>query len=646
MEAADYFGPHGALSRAIKGFEHRPSQIEMTRAVEHVLTGNGVLFVEAGTGTGKTFAYLLPAILSGRRVVVSTGTRALQDQIVKVDMLMLLEQTGLEANVVSLKGLSNYVCKRRFEEMLGSADGVRHDESSEISELIRWVASTDTGERSDFHALQESSPTWGRVSSSTDTRVGPKCAHYESCFVTNARRRAEDADIIVVNHHLFFADLAIRGPHPGSILPDYDAVIFDEAHRIEDVATQFFGSSVSTTGVERLVKELQQVLKTSSMKDATTILLEVLHQASVFFGEISKGRRGSRAAFSWDSLDQKAKKSFYDFDNQLDRLGAALAQTELSSEILSQYARRVMSMRQSLGLLEDATKNGHVGWLQSEGRRVSVGTSPVDVSPIMRERVFEAIPSVVLTSATLTSDGKFDFIKARLGANFELEERLLDSPFDYPNQVALYVPSHLPDPRNTEYAEMAANEILSLIEITGGGAFVLCTSVRMMEELARVCRPRLKQPSMVQGDAPKHVLLERFKQLGDAVLFATSSFWEGVDVQGDALRLVIIDKLPFEVPSDPLVQARCKRLEEAKESAFMKYLVPSAALSLKQAFGRLIRSKRDRGIVAVLDQRLAKKGYGKVLLRSLPPGKRCNSIDEVREFWADGKSFANNLPDL
>ena len=634
MEAADYLGPHGTLSRTIDGFEHRLSQIEMTRAVEHLLRRDGVLFIEAGTGTGKTWAYLLPAILSGRRVVVSTGTRALQDQIVKKDVPTLLKQTGLDAEIVSLKGLSNYVCRRRYEELPRELGNLNESFDEELQALRMWVGQTDTGERSDFHRLTEASRLWSKVSSSADTRVGPKCVHNEDCFVTQARRKAEQADIVVVNHHLFFADLAIRGPHPGSILPDYDAVIFDEAHKIEDVVTQFFGSSVSTTGVERLVKDLERALQNSSETDKDDMLKSVLRQASDFFSAMGKDHGGNRVNFSWDALQKPARQSFYDFDNALDRVSAFLVRADLSTEIRSQFSRRVGGVRHSLGLLEGADQSGDVAWVERLGRRVSIGTSPVDVSAIMRERVFEAIPSVVLTSATLANDGKFDFIKNRLGVDFEIDERALDSPFDYATQAALYVPCHLPDPRDEAYMDIAAEEILELVQLTGGGAFVLCTSFRGMEALASRCRPRLKAPASMQGEAPKHVLLDRFKDQGDAVLFATSSFWEGVDVQGDALRLVIIDKLPFEVPTDPLVQARCKRMEEEGKSAFMKYLVPSAGLSLKQAFGRLIRSKRDRGVVAVLDKRLVKKGYGKVLLRSLPEAKRCDTIDEVRAFWS------------
>lgn len=598
----------------------------MARGVQEVLKHDGVLLIEAGTGTGKTWAYLIPAVLSDRRVLVSTGTRALQDQIIHKDVPALERHLGLEVDAVCVKGLGNYLCRRRFEELQRSVDAIQPRFARSLPILRSWVETTEFGDRADLALIAEEDPIWPRVVSGSDTRVGARCHYYDDCFVTKVRRRAEQAQLLVVNHHLFFADLALRDTGFASVLPDYDAVIFDEAHQIEDTATTFFGSRLSTAMLERLVRDAGVAFDVERRRDAREgrLLDAVLQQSSNFFSALPASNNAGRSSLPRDAIPEEA---LFALDNVLAELAAVCRNTRPPRENLLQIARRAERLRDALGALDAP---GHVSWTLGGGRGPSVGSSPIDIGPVLRERLHEQVPCLVLTSATLTTGGDFKFVKRRLGIDTEVSEDIVESPFRYEDQAALYAPKHLPDPRASDFPDEAAKEILELIRVVEGGAFVLCTSRRMMRSLARRVGEELEYEWFVQGDAPKQTLLDRFRDSGNAVLFATASFWEGVDVPGSALRLVVIDKLPFDVPSDPVVAARCRRLDEAGESSFMRYLVPAAALSLKQGFGRLIRTTRDRGVVAILDSRIRRKGYGKVFIRSLPPARICDTLDEVR----------------
>ncbi len=624
MDAGHLLGPTGPLASGVTGYEHRPGQIRMARAVQEVLSHDGVLLIEAGTGTGKTWAYLIPATLSERRVLISTGTRALQDQIMEKDLPALRRHLGTEIEAACVKGLANYVCLRRYNEFLQSSDAAEPRFAGSLPVLRAWVETTETGDRATLSSVAEEDPLWAKVVSGSDTRIGARCDYYDDCFVTAVRRRAEEAKLIVVNHHLFFADLALRDTGHAAVLPDYDAVIFDEAHQIEDTATLFFGSRLSVAMVERLVRDARGVLVGRGEVDRESRLLDaIVARTSSFFTALPRDGEGGR-----EPLSDIPEKDLFALDNALAELSAVCRNARPVRETVLQIARRADRMRDALGSLE---ASGHVSWTLGSGRSRSVGSSPIDVAPLLRERLHTRVPCMVFTSATLTTGGNFQFLRQRLGIETEVSEEVVESPFCYERQSALYAPSHLPDPRSPEYVEAATREILELIRLSNGGAFVLCTSIRMMRLFAKRVGDQLDHQWFVQGDAPKQTLLDRFRDLGDAVLFATASFWEGVDVPGSALRLVIIDKLPFEVPSDPIVAARCERLDVAGESSFMRYLVPAAALSLKQGFGRLIRTARDQGVVAILDSRVRRRGYGKVFLRSLPPARVCETIDEVNQ---------------
>jgi ATP-dependent DNA helicase DinG len=609
----------------------------MALAIEQALAHEGTLLVEAGTGTGKTLAYLLPAIESGKKVVVSTGTKTLQDQIMRHDLPLLEAQLGRRVAAACMKGLSNYLCLRRYEEFRRSAAAVSGGAARHLPMLEAWRETTQSGDHEELAEHLESAELWAEVHSGSDTRIGAKCQYYEPCFVTRMRRRAESAELIVVNHHLFFADLALRSPTGhGGVLPDHDAVIFDEAHLIEDIATEFFGVSVSTTKLEVFVRDATRcfaALGLSSRVDRS--LTAVGLAAARMFQEVPRPRLGDggRTPLLPEHVVSRLQQPLFALDTALEVVSSVARAEAARGEAVVQIARRAELLRNQLAFVAETGPGKHVAWSLVRGRSLSLGCSPIEVGPMLREQLFMRGGALVLTSATLSTAGSYDYVKTRLGIDFEVDELNLPTPFDYERQAALYLPIGLGDPREDGFLERACEQITELVAITGGGAFVLCTSLRAMHELAERCRVSIPNRSFVQGEASNAALLEGFRKNGDAVLFATASFWQGVDVPGSALRLVIIDKLPFDVPADPLIQARCQSLKRRGIEPFMTYLVPSAALVLKQGFGRLIRTQRDRGIVALLDERVSSKGYGKVFLRSLPDARRCRSLAEVRGFW-------------
>jgi ATP-dependent DNA helicase DinG len=647
LRARTVLGPGSSLSRALPGWELRDGQLAMAEAVEHALEHEHHLFVEAGTGTGKTLAYLVPAILSGRKVVISTATRALQEQIFVNDLPLVaraLGAHGVEFRASLMKGLANYVCLRRFGEARASGE---HGSDLAFARIVRWLEKTETGDRAELADLPEEAPAWREVASSSETRIGTGCEHFERCFVTRMRREAEEAQIVVVNHHLFLADLALRtGPRGAhaSVLPAYDAVVFDEAHQIEDVATDFFGVRISSARVDALARDAERSLAAVNALEAlksgpVRATLEGIHDAArTFFALLAQGATSRDARRVLTDVPAAVRSSHANLDLHLEALEAvASARREESLQII---ARRTDELRGDLrGVLSGATatEDGElsdvVRWIDVRPRSVSLGASPVDVGPMLRARLFDRVPTVVCTSATLATSNSFHFAKARLGGPPNANELVVPSPFDFASRAALYVAGDLPDPADPAFDEAAADRIADLVTMTGGGAFVLCTSTRAMKSLHGRLRGRFDVPLLIQGERPKHFLLSRFRASGHAVLVATMSFWEGVDVPGWALRMVILDKIPFAPPNDPVLAARCARIDRDGGSGFAQYSVPSAAMTLKQGFGRLIRSQRDAGVVAILDRRVVQRGYGRMLLAALPPARRVRDLDELRAFW-------------
>ena len=643
IRACDVLGPQSPLASAHPNWELREGQLAMAEAVEHALDHEHHLFVEAGTGTGKTLAYLVPAILSGRKVVVSTATRALQEQIYVSDLPLVasaLEAHGVRFRAALMKGLANYVCLRRLDEARLSG---AHAHDRDFARVLAWLRETTTGDRAELADLPEDAAAWREVASSSETRIGAGCDHFEECFVTRMRRDAEEAQIVVVNHHLFLADLALRsGPRGAhaSVLPPYDAVVFDEAHQIEDVATDFLGVRVSSARFDALARDAERTLATlgelaGAAGGAMRTVLEGVRTASrAVFVALSAGALPGDARRVLSEVPDEVHAAHEALDVRLEALEALTrARREESAQAL---ARRTADLRDDLrGVLAPAEGDGAdlVRWVDVRARAVSIGASPVDVGPALRARLFDRVPTVICTSATLATGDSFHFSRARLGAPPDTEELVVPSPFDFAARAALYVADDLPDPAAAEFDQRAADRIAELVGITGGGAFVLCTSTRAMRSLHAALRTRVDHPLLLQGERPKHVLLSRFRSSGSSVLVATMSFWEGVDVPGWALRLVILDKIPFAPPNEPILAARCARIDREGGSGFAQYSVPSAAMTLKQGFGRLIRTQRDAGIVAILDRRITRRGYGRMLLASLPPAKRVKSLAQLGEFW-------------
>ncbi|MCC6213469.1 MAG: ATP-dependent DNA helicase [Polyangiaceae bacterium] len=659
----------------------------MALAVERALRVEHVLLCEAGTGTGKTFAYLVPALLSGKKVIVSTATRALQDQIYQRDLPALVRALGVDAPVALMKGLGNYVCRRRLGEAVHHASSLDPARAQALGVVQRFTETSESGDVSELSALPEDHPVWADVSSSSETRVGAECGHFDECFVTKMKRDAERARLVVVNHHLFFADLAVRGDgHPGKVLPDHDAVIFDEAHQLEDVATHFFGVRVSRARVEQVLRDARRALERAGLGELLLAAFEgqgrslpLLERATDrFFAAVSGRARRDEGRVAVEAEAWTDLRAYHEeLDDALRAFGAFARdvagrfdagegpvrgkRAAAVAEALAVAGRRAESMAADLTLI-GRTGGGRVSWVEVGARNVAVGASPVDVSGILRDGVFDSTPAVVLTSATLGTtaapaaladaapapepagagaDGPgerstFAFLRGRLGlegACAAIEELALPSPFDFAASALLYVPSDLPDPRDPGFIAAAAARIHELVRCSGGGAFVLTTSRRSMRALHERLAGLLATPPLLQGTAPKATLVARFREAGDAVLVATSSFWEGVDVPGRALRLVVLEKIPFAVPTDPVFAARSREIEARGESPFSRLAVPQAAIALRQGFGRLIRGERDRGVVALLDGRALAKGYGRRLLAALPPAPRTDRLAVVQEFF-------------
>jgi ATP-dependent DNA helicase DinG len=659
LRARDVLDAGSPLARSLPNYQERAAQLAMADAVEAALLEEQPLFVEAGTGTGKTLAYLVPALLSGKKVVVSTATRALQEQIFVKDLPVVeaaLAVHGVSFRATMMKGLTNYLCRRRFSELGSGKDpdlGFGWGDPL-AAEIAAWERKTTRGDRAELSVLPEDASAWLDVQSSSETRIGASCPFFDACFVTTMRREAEAAQLIVVNHHLFFADLALRTGSRGeyaSAIPSYDSVIFDEAHQVEDIATDFFGVRFSVARIEALARDADRALGQDGSRASPSEMAVVLARSLLQRLSTTQGPDARRLLTRKDWTPQ-IKEAAAKLDAALLSLAARAEAQSNGRESALHIARRAREVRTDLahiveGLrdVDDAEEGGggsRVSWVQSGARTVSIGASPVDLGEVLRGALFDRVPVIICTSATLATGTSgapsCHFVKARLGAAPRTKELVLASPFDFASRAALYLPEDLPEPGDPSFESVAAARVAELISVTGGGAFVLCTSNRAMRRIHASLQERLSCPPLLQGDAPKHALLERFKRDGNAVLVATMSFWEGVDVPGRALRLVILDKIPFAAPTDPVVMARCAAIERNGGNSFAEYSVPSAAITLKQGMGRLLRSETDVGVIAVLDRRLTTRGYGKRLLSGLPPARRLTSLDDVRAFWQDVSS--------
>jgi ATP-dependent DNA helicase DinG len=661
------FSETGALARVLDGYEPRDGQRHMAEAVAAVVESGGMLLAEAGTGTGKTLAYLIPAILSGHRVLVSTGTKNLQEQIFFKDLPALRDALGVPFTATLMKGRANYLCLHRWELYRDGVDGNtsaagRLIETSDrvlLPIIDHWAKKTETGDRAELRDLPENLPLWHEIAAEADTCLGTECPRYDECFVTRMRQRAAESDVVIVNHHLLCADAAVRQSEYGEVIPFCPTLVVDEAHQLEDIATQYFGCSVSGYRVDDLVRDAQHLLHAN--EDLARDLARVSDHSRMFFSGLAlpfdsrsghpEQRRGvaralqpgggqeSRARYTAESLEDHFEDGMA-LAGALEGLEATLAlaqkpdanTTSDVNEALATLQRRAGEMRNDLRFLMRASDPDFVYYVETRGRGIFLRASPIDVSRIVRDVLFERMRAIVLTSATLAVDGSFEYVRTRLGIRQASEVRVA-SEFDFARQALLYLPRRVPPPKAPAFAEAAAREITEILKRSRGRAFVLFTSYAVLRAVQQVVEMTLPYPILVQGTAPRTDLIERFRATPGAVLLATSSFWQGVDVVGDALSCVIIDKLPFASPGDPVTAARIDAINAAGGDAFADYQVPLAILALQQGLGRLIRHRADRGVLAVLDPRLRTMGYGRRFLASLPPAPVTHDLEAVSRFF-------------
>jgi len=665
----DFFHPGGLLAKSSLNFEHRPGQYLMAKTIEQCFNDKRHLIVEAGTGTGKTLAYLLPALRRAReqkqRIIISTGTKNLQEQLYFKDIPFLESILG-PLRVCYMKGRANYLCKQKLYVLRDNPILSGLEEIDQFHHILKWEKTTETGDRAEVDTLPEHSPLWHKLDARSEVCLGQSCPNWEPCYITSMRRKALESDIVIVNHHLFFADLSIKqqaaGAPDAGILPEAAAVIFDEAHELEDVASQYFGVALSNARFDELARDTESMLRakgvsTSAIESATATVRE---RSKLFFGSLPAGPSHLGRLEFTDRADflEARGDAYIGATNALSRLEGELERLREVEEAAG-LRKRAADIRNHMKFLLESVDPNNVFWIE---RRATSGlrnaaratnhpesaapqafsthlqATPIDVSTLLSETLFAHYPSVILTSATLTvaqSDGTpgFAHLKKRLGIPFP-KELVVPSHFDYAKQALLYLPATMPPPRHPDFLPQAAEKIRRVLEITRGRAFCLFTSYAQMRELHDRLLVQLPYPLLMQGSAPRHVLLQQFRETPNAVLFGTSSFWQGIDVQGEQLSCVIIDKLPFAVPTDPIMKARTDAITAAGGNAFNDLQVPQAVIALKQGFGRLIRSLNDRGVLMLLDPRIRTTRYGATFLDSLPAYRRTDDITEVEKFFA------------
>ncbi len=637
MPAIDeVFSPDGGLlARHLTDYEHRPEQLAMAHAVAKTLGHGGQLVVEAGTGTGKTLAYLVPAILSGLQVVVSTGVKNLQEQIFFKDIPFLRKYIGREFTAVMMKGRGNYLCPLRLKRFAQLPLLERKGDAKLLDAILEWTLVTKTGDKAELAAVPEDHPLWAHVCGHTDFCIAQKCPRGTDCFVGALRKEAEKAQLVVVNHHLFFADLALRGKGAGNVLPDYQAVIFDEAHEVEEIASQYFGFAVSNHRLDELVRDTLRELDEVKPPNRPELIRDLDNldtRARNFFSRFQRqGKEERRFSLKDTPPDPEAAEALL---GSLAYLEEKIGKIDPLPDSTRAVAHRHFAIAADLRAILKAESDEHIFWGEARGGGVYLNASSIDVAPLLRATLYAGC-TTIFTSATLAAAGDFSYFRKSLGLD-AAETMALPSPFDFAAQAQIYLPP-MPDPASPQFADALAEEAVKLITLVKGRTLFLFTSFRGMYEIRKRLTGRLPYTLLMQGEASRTALLERFRSEVESVLLATSSFWQGVDVKGESLSCVIIDKLPFSSPGDPVLAARIDRIKKNGGQPFTEYQIPEAVLALRQGIGRLIRHRTDHGIMMIADSRLRSKGYGKTFLRSLPPAPVVNRFDALR--WRQEKPF-------
>ncbi len=606
----------------------------MAQAVGAALQEGRNLLVEAATGTGKTWAYLIPAILSGEKVIVSTGTKTLQDQLFFKDLPFLKKNLSQHFTFCMMKGKSNYLCLHRFHQSLQQSSLSGFALSSDLELIQEWAMTTKSGDRSELSQLPEASPAWQEVSIKGEACLGGQCPEYDRCYLTRLKQEAAAADIVVVNHHLFFADLALRNQGYGEILPHYKSIVFDEAHLLENVATQFFGVSFSNHRVEDFIGDAERNFRYCQKVDPACfeqcrVLLRYSLQFFKYFRK-SEGRYRLRKA----DFRAEVMAAGLELSESFKGLNRLISKLELKSDAVKHLSERIEALLTDLSIFLDDKKEdrGLIYWAEHRRATTFLHASPLDVSEILRQRLFDKKHAAILTSATLSTQGSFQFLKERLGID-SADEMTLATAFSYEKQALIYLPTHLPVPSSARFSHEISEEIIRILEVSQGRAFLLFTSWSNLEAVYQNIAPHLPYRLLKQGDQPKQALIDIFRSDISSVLFGTTSFWQGVDVEGEALSCVIIDKLPFASPGEPLTSARIEALSRQGKVPFFEYQMPLAILSLRQGIGRLIRNTKDRGVITILDHRITKKAYGSHFLSSLPNAPRTEHFEDLVTFF-------------
>ena len=635
LEIQDVLGPEGLMAEALDGFNYRSQQAEMAEAVAQTLEQGDVLIAEAGTGTGKTFAYLVPVLLAGSKVIISTGTKNLQDQLFLRDLPRIRDALASPLKVALLKGRANYLCVHRMDHALADARGQRREVMQQLLQIRDWSVTTRSGDIAELKNIPEDTPVWPLVTSTGDNCLGQECKSWEKCHLVEARRQAQEADIVVINHHLLCADFSLKDEGFGELLPSADAFIIDEAHQLPDVASNFFGLTIST----RQVLDLTRDTVTEYHIEAGD-LPQLVEQTD----KVAKAARDLRLAFgqslrrgSWNEVaaDEKVQDALETVLSSLQRLEALLEAIEGRGKGLDSCLQRVKALAQGLHqIADDEPDEETIRWFETHATSLRLNSTPLDIAEMFQAQMARHPAAWVFTSATLAVGDSFSHFQRQLGLD-EARTAKWDSPFDYPHQALWYVPKGLPAPSDPGYTEQVMELALPMLEASGGRAFLLFTSYRALNQAADWLEDRMDYPLLVQGDAPKAELLNQFVEKGNAVLLGTSSFWEGVDVRGEALSLVLIDKLPFASPGEPVLQARLDAMKKKGGNPFMQYQVPQAAIALKQGAGRLIRDETDRGVLVMCDPRMLKKSYGHTFLEAMPPFARTRELQDVLDFFAE-----------